>query len=242
MSIPKSWTIALAAVAVLGVCWRLWPSDAPEAVPMSAAAGLAAAAASGLEPARAPGPADNAVVVVDAHGLRLDAARLFEIGFAGGLVIDGDTRAAIEAVLNSLPPEPGDADLARLERTLREGLPREDAERAMKLFADYRAYTKDVHEQMEPLGIPGNLTEANAFFDKMDALKRQHFGDATAQALFGQHDAHARITMEAGFISQDQTLSPDEKKERLEALRARLPPEQRSLIPVEGSASQPVSG
>jgi len=241
---PRNLTIALAAVAVLlGAAWAWRPGEpggtgeAAQASPSRDPQPPSAQAAGAQQ-----GPSSAGLVVVDANGLRLDASRLFDLGFAGGLVIDGDTRAAIEAVLNSLPPEPSDADLARLERTLREGLPREDAERALKLFTDYRAYTKDVREQMEPLGIPGNLNEANAFFDKMDALKRQHFGEATAQALFGQHDANARVTMEAGFIAQDQTLSPDEKKEKLDALRAKLPPDQRSLIPpVEGAASQ-VSG
>lgn len=207
------------------------PSTAPGAMPGQPAAG------SGAGAAQSP----SAVTVVDALGGKLDAARLFELGFAGGLVIDRDTRAAIEAVLNSMPDEPTEQDLARLERTLREGLPKDDADKAIKLFTDYRAFTTAVQDEIQPMGIPNNMQEANVFFDRMDALKRRHFDDATASALFGQHDANARITMEAMFVEQDNSLTPEQKKERLDALRAKLPPDQQSLIPQPGGASQPAS-
>ncbi|MCR5885572.1 hypothetical protein LRS03_23005 [Rhizobacter sp. J219] len=231
------------ALVVAAVGYRSWDADEPDSV---ASGGVAAGVPggsrgdpSGPQPG-AGGPALNAstVVVHDATGATLDAARLFELGFAGGLVIDRDTRAVIEAVLNSMPEQPTEQDLQRLERTLREGLPREDAERAIKLFSSYRAYTADVRQQMEPLGVPGNLQEMNAFFDKMESIKRRHFDDATAQALFGAADMHARVSMEAMFVEQDASLTLEQKKQRLDELRAQLPPEQQSLIPQPG---QPAS-
>lgn len=191
------------------------------------AAGARVAGASG----GAPRPGEETVTVSDAVLGNLDASRLFELGFAGGLVIDRDTRSAIEAVLNSMPENPSDQDLQRLERTLRQGLPREDAEKALKLFNDYRAYTRDITTQMQPQGIPRNQQEADAFFDQMESIRRRHFDDATASALFGPYDAYARATMTASFIVQDASLSLEQKKERLDAIRAQLPPDQQSLIP-----------
>lgn len=239
--------LALAGGLVLvaaAIGYQFW-SPAPAGLPAGATGSSAVSGALPGQPTAAGGvpsaSSTGAVTVVDALGGKLDAARLFELGFGGGLLIDRDTRAVIEAVLNSMPDEPTEQDLARLERTLREGLPKDDADKAIKLFTDYRTYTTAVQEEMQPLGIPGNLQEANVFFDRMDALKRRHFDDATAQALFGQHDTHARITMEAMFVEQDGSLTPEQRKERLDALRARLPPEQRSLIPAPGGASQPAS-
>lgn len=233
---------ALVAAAVGYQFWSPETEDAPAATAPPSAAGARSGAGrpSGGGGAQ-PADAASSVTVVDAMGMKLDAARLFELGFAGGLVIDRDTRAAIEAVLNSMPEEPSEQDLQRLERTLREGLPKDDADKAIKLFTDYRSYTTTVRDEMQPLGIPNNLQEANDFFDRMDAIKRRHFDDTTASALFGQHDAHARITMEAMFVEQDTTLTPEQKKERLDGLRARLPPEQQSLIPQPEAASQPPS-
>jgi lipase chaperone LimK len=249
MPIAKPLPVVLVLTAALiagAVGYRFWSPEAPAASgEATAGVGIAAPSAGqkGLPSSGVPAPSSSTVTVTDAMGATLDAARLFELGFAGGLVIDRDTRAVIEAVLNSMPEEPSEHDLQRLERTLREGLPKDDAEKAIKLFSSYRGYTADVRGQMEPLGIPGNLQEMNTFFDQMEAIKRRHFDETTASALFGQHDAHARTTMEAMFVEQDASLSAEQKKERLDALRAKLPPDQQSLIPqpTAGGASQPAS-
>jgi lipase chaperone LimK len=175
----------------------------------------------------------------------MDASRLFELGFAGGLVIDKDTRASIDALLKAMPENLSEADLARLERTLREGLPSDDAEKAFKLVRDYRAYAQDLRDEKPPEGIPTNLQEARFFFDQMEALKRKHFDAATANALFGQADTAARLAMEAKFVQQDDELTAEQKKGQLDALRAQLPADQRALIPGEFApelaASQPAS-
>lgn len=239
---PVFLVLAVAFVAV-AVGYRVWTPEPPDAAPLASTAPHAAGTPRG--PAHEPSgasasaaPSSSSVMVADASGATLDAARLFELGFAGGLVIDRDTRAVIEAVLNSMPEQPSADDLQRLERTLREGLPREDAERALKLFGSYRDYTADVRQQMEPLGVPRNLQEMNAFFDQMEAIKQRHFDAATAQALFGAADMHARVSMEAMFVDQDPSLTLAQKKQRLDELRAKLPPDQRSLIP---EPSQPAS-
>jgi hypothetical protein len=239
-------------LAVLAVVAALWSSGSrtgagdttPAASTTSAGAGSpvarAAAGASGV-----PGNAPWAVTVSDAMGLTLDASRLFELGFAGGLVVDRDTRSAIEALVNSMPPDPSPEDLAKLERTLRNGMPPEDAEKAFKLIGDYRSYTKEVQAQMQPLGIPRNLDEARSFFDQMESVKRRHFDDATANALFGADDRYARLSMEASFVQQDPNLSPDQKKVAVDALRAQLPADRKDLIPLpeaevpDAAASQP---
>jgi lipase chaperone LimK len=244
----RSWlSLLLGSVAVgVGAWYWMGPSATPEPAlePMaSQASGVRAAGSSRVSAASGAGSQSGPVTVSDATGATLNAARLFELGFAGGLVIDRDTRASIESLLNTLPEDLSEADLARLERTLREGLPKEDAEKAMKLFRDYRSYTEEVRTEMTPKGIPTSLEEARAFFDQMEAVKRRHFDEATASALFGPDDSYARATMEAMFVQQSTTLTPEQKKAQLDALRAKLPPDQKSLIPeptAEG-ASQPAS-
>lgn len=244
----SSW-VALAAVGVVGALaiWLVRSPDAPEQTPQaeSAAGRAAAAGANSSGTAAGDGSARPwAVTVSDAMGATMDAARLFELGFAGGLVIDRDTRASIEALLNSLPEDLSDKDLERLERTLREGLPKEDAEKAFKLINDYRDYTQEVRDVMQPKGIPTSMEEAKAFFDQMEAVKRRHFDETTANALFGQADTHARLTMEAMFVQQDNALTPEQKNAQLDALRAQLPADQQSLIPKyvpDSAASQPAS-
>lgn len=227
------------------------------------AAGLALAAAAGLNrwlappaetaapprahPAADGGPRAPARQAADTPGLRepidlmgrtVDAARLFEIGYAGGLQIDAHTRDALEILLSTLPEEPGAEDLERLAWTLRDGLPAADAERALGLVQGYRAYLHDMRVQYHRLGIPTRPEEAQAFFAQIEAVQRRHFGDETAQALFGEELQHGRLVMEAAFVAQDASLSPQERHVRLEALRSRLPPPLRSSIP-DGAATSP---
>lgn len=243
--LKRRWWVALAgAVAVVALAyWLLRTPAEPEPSPDAAAAQVTVKASGGRQAASGTGGAEPWVVTVsDAMGATMDAARLFELGFAGGLVIDKDTRASIEALLNSMPEDLSEADLARLERTLREGLPKEDAEKAYKLITDYRGYTQDIRDEMQPKGIPNNMQEARVFFDQMEAVKRRHFDDATANALFGQADHYARLSMEAMFVQQDASLTDEQKKAQLDALRAQMPADQKSLIPdVVPAASQPAS-
>jgi len=242
--LKRSWWVALAgALGVLALGYWLLQSPAePEQTAEATAAAQAVAAGGRQAASGAGGAAPWEVTVSDAMGTTMDASRLFELGFAGGLVIDKDTRASVEALLNSLPENLSDADLARLERTLRQGLPKEDAEKAYKLITDYRGYTKDIRDEMQPKGIPNNMQEARAFFDQMEAVKRKHFDESTANALFGQADHYARLSMEAMFVQQDSSLSDEQKKAQLDALRAQLPADQKSLIPeAVPAASQPGS-
>lgn len=176
----------------------------------------------------------------------LNAAMLFDLSYGGGLMIDRSTRSSIEALINAMPENPSKDDLARLEHELRAGLPKEAAEKAFKLFTDYSAYRQDVQREIQPKGIPTSLQEANQFFDQMEAFKRSRFDAATADAIFGKHDEYARLTMEAMFVQQDTGLTPAQKTQRLDALRAKLPADQQSLIPREAEpaktpASQPSS-
>ena len=92
---------------------------------------------------------------------------------------------------------------------------------------------------------PSTVAEAHKFFDEMDAVRRRHFDDATANALFGPDEGYARLTMVASLVEQDPKLTAEQKKEQIDALRAQLPPEKRSMIPdpsapaADGAASQP---
>jgi lipase chaperone LimK len=174
---------------------------------------------------------DKDLVEIDMLGTKLDAARLFDLGFAGGLTIDRDTRAALEALSTALPDGASEVDMQKLESTLRKGLPPEDADKAIKLFQDYRGYQADMKLELPALGNPGSQEASDAYFDRILQVQRKHFDEATAKALFGQDIQNARLGSLASLINRDSGLSPAQRKEQLDALRALLPADQRSLIP-----------
>ena len=95
-----------------------------------------AAVAPGSRPAvHAPAtasPRPDAPQVVRDGVARLDASRLFELGYGGGLIVDQDTRAALELVLAE---HTSAVEMEQLEAALRSNMPKEEAERVLRLVA-----------------------------------------------------------------------------------------------------------
>ncbi len=197
------------------------------AEPAAAGAGVTAGAAA-LRPAAS---ADNSKVVeIDMMGNKLDASRLFDLGFAGGLNIDQETRSTLDTLLMNMSDTPAAQEIEKLEWTLRNGLPKDGAEKAIKMFHGYRAYLGDMKGELQQLGIPDTPAAASAYFDQLALLQRRHFDDTTATALFGQENRNARLVMQAALINQNGALSESDKKEQLDQLRAQLPQDQQGLI------------
>jgi lipase chaperone LimK len=183
---------------------------------------------------------DSGLVEVDVLGARMDVSRLFQLGFGGGLNVDSDTRATLDTLMVQMSDPPTAEQAAKLEYTLRQGLPKEEAEKALKLLQGYRSYQADLRAEGAQLGIPESQQSVDAYFAQVSRIQRRHFDDATATALFGADIRNARAVMMAAVIDQNPNLSPAQKKEQIDALRADLPPDQRGIVPEpsEGTASE----
>lgn len=235
--------LALLAVVVV-VLWALWPSseggDALDPAQSTSVGNVSKSESSATSTVGASARPDRAPMEIDLMGARLDASRLFQLGFGGGLNLDSETRATLDTLLVQTSSEPSPEDLQKLEQTLRQGLPKEEAEKALKLFQGYRDYLADMTKEGSGLGIPETPQAVDDYFARLGQIQRRHFDDATATALFGQDVTNARLVLHAALVEQNQNLSPAQKKEQLDALRAQLPPEQRGLIagPSTGAASE----
>lgn len=188
----------------------------------------------------ASGTEAGPLVEIDVLGTRMDVSRLFQLGFGGGLNVDSDTRATLDTLMLQMsdPPTPQEAE--KLEYTLRQGLPKEEAEKALKLLHGYRSYQSDLRTEGAQLGIPETPQSVDAYFAEVSRIQRRHFDDATASALFGPDMRNARAVMMAAVIDQNPNLSLAEKKEQIDALRAQLPADQRGIVPepTAGAASE----
>ena len=232
---PDAWRGAARWLAVLGLAtvsgaaalW-MWRShvEAEAERPRNTLTATATAARPAAARQSAPGRA-----LADLGGTTLDAARLFELGFAGGLVIDPQTRTALEILMADMGDPPTPQDLQRIEDALRKGLPAREAEQAIRLVRDYRAYVNEMEQQIAPRGIPATVQEMNALFDDMAAVRQRHFDAGTADALFGAHEVYARYAMEASLIEQDESLSGPARQEQLDRLREQLPEAAKALLP-----------
>lgn len=152
-----------------------------------------------------------------------EAARLLELGASGDLTVDMNTRAALDVLLGLLGPNATPADFQRLEDALRRSMPGEAATQAIALVRRYDAYQRAATTQATEQQPPGTPDELKALYDKTIALRRQHFDEATARALFGAEEELTRLDMAMNAIQTDPKLSAEEKATQIGALRERTP-------------------
>ena len=207
---------ALAALAVGAVFWPRSEDGIGQALP--AVEGAATQTAGAAPPSAKP----RAVTHNDAFD---QAARLLELGVAGDLSVDANTRGALDVLLASLGNPPTAAELQGLEDALRRAMPGEAATQAIALVRSYASYTSAAAADSAAQQAPTTLDELKALLDKTIALRRKHFDANMAQALFGAEEALSGHALAVQAIEADPQLSYAEKSARIKTLRDQLPPE-----------------
>lgn len=225
-------TLAGAVLVCAGVAWWASPDDTAATAPSPSAAVAPSVAAASARAALASASASGSA------GGPMDTARMFDIGFAGGLKLDLDTKASLEMISAELGANPSPQDIERIENSLRAGLPRDSAEKAIALVRSYRAYTQAAAQAAASQKPPQNAEELRLLLAQDAALRRLHFDPETSKALFGVQEAYSLYSLDAQAIDSDPKLGPVEKARRLQALRAALPPE---LIELEPALSPKAS-
>lgn len=210
----------LALIAALGaVAIGLWFASSGEDAPDP---GLNTQAAAASERSR-PTAALAAALAGSAPASVEEAARLLQLGASGDVIVDVHTRGALDVLLSMLGPDASAADLQRLEDALRRSLPGEAATQAIDLVRRYEAYHRASTTQAATQAIPSSPEEVKSLLEKAQALRRQHFDDATARALFGAEEEQTRISMAMNEIQADPKLSEQEKAAKINALRESAP-------------------
>ncbi|WP_163960455.1 lipase secretion chaperone [Noviherbaspirillum galbum] len=114
-------------------------------------------------------------------------------------------RAAIESEIDrQLPPE--------------RRLPARDV---LRRYLDYKLALVDVEQQQRGESALGM---ARARYSAMQDTRRRFFNDAEIEAMFRESDAYDRDALARMEIDQDPDASLEQKRERLAALDAALPP------------------
>lgn len=229
---PTVFRLAL-LVAASAVGAGLWwassgqdPVDAPEAASGASAIVVQRVATTATRNA----PTGRAPTTIE------EAARLLELGAAGDLSVDMHTRSALDVLLASLGPEATPEAFQKLEEALRRSMPGEAATQAIALVRRYDAYHRAADGLAAQQAAPSTLEELKALQEKTLALRRQHFDEVTARALFGAEEEQTRIDMAMNAIQADTSLSEQEKAARIGALRESTPRDLPGLqVPVSAS-------
>lgn len=130
-----------------------------------------------------------------ANGLT-DRNTVFRTDAAGQLVIDAGVAQRLQALVDTLPPQYSLRQLEVVEDAVREGLPGPLALQALQLLHQYIGYTGVQARLLVQPRAGDGLAAAQQRLEALVALRRRHFGEPTAQALFGEEEAQDHSTIE----------------------------------------------
>lgn len=232
------WGLALGLVCFAAGSWVALsrPEDAQsvpragaEAVQAEAQAEDAAAGKSRVEP-RAGGvlgreattkrvTAQGQVVVPDAGVGEGLAARKsgrrplhFRTTADGALEIAPDTRDEVERLVALH----GRDDLGAQLRAQQEALPPEAGQRLGELVEQYMSYAAALRAAIPPGSAPAGEQALLAQLEDTHRIRVEHFGQAAAEAMFGEEEDMSRTLLRVAAIRRDGTLSDEQRSQQLE--------------------------
>lgn len=151
----------------------------------------------------------------------------------GDLVITQDLRLLFDYYLSAIGEKELPEIRKQIEQVLRQKLSAHAAGQAMHLLDHYLAYKQaladfELHGSGDTLKAGNQLAAIRQRWQKMQTLRLEYFSSAENQALFSFDDAYDQDALARLEISQDATLSLEQKKARLQALDDAMNPEMRA--------------
>lgn len=141
----------------------------------------------------------------------------------GNLVVTAQLRRFFDYFL-SARGEVSEAEIDRaVHRALGEKLPPAAAEEGGLLWERYQRYGEAGRALAASAEALGELPLRDRL-ERVAALRREIFGGAYAEALFGEEERVQRVDLARMEIQQDPTRTPAEKAEALAQLEQELPP------------------
>lgn len=171
-----------------------------------------------------PGDAGHPPTPASLQDTQEDGA--LQVDADGHLVLSADVRRLFDYHLSATGEEPPEVIRARIVAALREKLPPQAAEEAIRLLDDYLAYREATRTlQIPPGTAPDDL---GSRLEAVRQLRREHLGDAAATAFFGEDEQVDAVALERMKLEQDTSLPQDERERRIAALEEQLPPSTRA--------------
>jgi lipase chaperone LimK len=142
--------------------------------------------------------------------LRVDAA--------GNLIVGPEILALFDYYFSATGEESAEIIRARILAAIGAELTGPAAARAIALldhYIDYREATRALRDD--------GSTDLAGRLDALRGLRRKHFGEEDATKLFGEQERADAVAIEQRRVSEDRSLSPEERDQRLARLEQDLP-------------------
>jgi lipase chaperone LimK len=137
----------------------------------------------------------------------------------GHLVVTPGARWFFEYFLSAIGEESPQQLRTRIVAEITKRLPAAGAHEAIDLLDRYLIY----RDQVGALQESGAAADLEHRLTQLHAMRQQIFGDANATALFGEDEQVQTVDLQRRRVLSDQTLSPEERERRLDALEQQLP-------------------
>jgi lipase chaperone LimK len=144
----------------------------------------------------------------------------FHADSAGKLVSNSSTRNELERLVALNTPQEARAQLQQLAKTL----PPAAARELNDLYAHYTQYSTALVQAFPPGVAPANEAEALKQLDGLHALRVEHFGAETADALYGAEEKTARQLIELMRAQNDPKLTLEQKAQLAQEAMSKHPP------------------
>lgn len=144
----------------------------------------------------------------------------FLVGADGHLVPTADALAFFDYFLSASGEEPEAMLRARILAAMRARVEKPASDEAEALLDDYLGFRDELRRLAEDGEPPHELERRLQWIRE---LRRAHFGEATAEALFGDEERTTLVDLERRRVAADPSLNESERAERLAALDAELP-------------------
>lgn len=142
----------------------------------------------------------------------------------GDLILGPEVIAFFDYFLSATGEEPDAVIRARILAAIGERLDGRAAEQATALLDKYLGFREaartarpDLDQKADPL----------ARLEEIRKLRREHFGDEAATALFGSEEQESAVAAAQSQVMLDRSLSEEEREARLAELDRQLPEEAR---------------
>jgi len=172
--------------------------------------------------AQAPSTPDLFPFLRSLEGTRPDGA--LQVAEGEALVVNAELVRLFDYYLSGIGEKPLDAIRREIERALDERLKPLAAAQAKDVLSRYLNYKQALVEVEKNPSVTGASIDAmRARLAAMQQTRARFFSPAESQAMFGMEDAQHLDAVARLEISQDASLSPAQKAEKLAALDAALP-------------------
>jgi len=148
-----------------------------------------------------------------------DPAKMFKADATGNLVLAERTRLNVEKVLWLYTPSEQQQKLAVMEQSL----PPTAFRQLTDLLERYKNFIAAAKQSYQPDKAPATVEEAIAQNEGLSALRKSHFGEEAAEAMFGREERMNRQLLEFMRLEKQEGMTMEEKAERAQEMLKQSP-------------------